>query len=115
MHRLMSVWLVVTVLAAIVGTIYSSNTGGTWYAGVINGTLIGGAVLATSEVIRAAILSVGLEKGIRTVSGSFLLNRVYDSASTSLGIHHKRGVLHLLIDLTSDKPRVNAGDFNRRA
>lgn len=40
--------------------------------------VIGGAVLTTAEVIRAGITSVGLQKGCRTVSGSFLLNRLFE-------------------------------------
>jgi phosphate acetyltransferase len=39
--------------------------------------VVGGAVLTTAEVIRTAIATVGLQKGQRTVSGSFVLDRIH--------------------------------------
>ena len=51
-----------------------SQAGELLYEGVVD-AVIAGTVATTGEVIRAAISSVGLARGTRTVSGSFIMDR----------------------------------------
>ncbi len=52
-----------------------SQTGVLLHKGYIDSAL-SGAIFSTADVIRAAISSVGLAKGVRTVSGSFFMNGI---------------------------------------